>query len=539
MANSNSSMPRTPIINRNQMREIMIIGDCSVLRISVSKNGDVINSVEGSAFLGETLDHQKVLFTAKHIFLFSSFEDKKLTLKCANGEHQTMFTIPLEEYDREKVFLLDDPDSAAIILNDNLVRQCQNAGSAFVNIGKFEPILKPIIIQGFPKGGQLSLSTGWITDINEERFSHNAGSEPGSSGSLVLELEENSINVAGIHYGSGNEGQTGLATNINYIIHQILLHNQLCFPHVTSLPQSVLEYWKPYSNLSLQPHLQLIQFVRRIPKHLLCIDGENKAYVNSIAYNSAGDELLLVANSKRVCAMCLHKNTDILRDVYRSGDTEESILSMCLMSELDTLIISSVNQRKSGSSFTYWLVALSRSGSEWREAHRVQTEHLAGICCALNESRVLIGNGLEQYLELFSVEGDQQIARICSIHVPEYWRFSATFISETLVAMSYKDNSVRVSRLRGDKLEEIARIQMKDPFQLLWVAGRLLVTEYYFDTKSYAVVELEMRDTRLECRRELMGHSDRIYVRTSWCEVEDGLAVFDWNSRDIMHYSLA
>ena len=52
------------------------------------------------------------------------------------------------------------------------------------------------------------------------------------------------MNVAGIHYGSGNEGQTGLATNINYIIHQILLHNQPCFPHVEPIPQSVVEYFK-------------------------------------------------------------------------------------------------------------------------------------------------------------------------------------------------------------------------------------------------------------------------------------------------------
>ena len=121
--------------------------------------------------------------------LFSFVEDTKLTLKCANDVGNTMFTIPLETYDREKLFLLDDPDSAAIILNDDLIRQCQLGGSAFVSIGEFEPILKQITIQRFPKCGQLSLSTGWITEINEERFSHNAGSEQGSSGSLVLELE--------------------------------------------------------------------------------------------------------------------------------------------------------------------------------------------------------------------------------------------------------------------------------------------------------------------------------------------------------------
>ena len=142
MANSSSIMPRTPIINHEQMQKIMSIGHCSVIRISVSKVGNANNSMEGSAFLGETPDHQKALFTARH--LFSSVEDTKLTVKCANIARDTMFTIPLEEYDREKLFLLDDPDSAAIILNDDLVRQCQIAGSAFVSIGKFEPIQRPI-----------------------------------------------------------------------------------------------------------------------------------------------------------------------------------------------------------------------------------------------------------------------------------------------------------------------------------------------------------------------------------------------------------
>ena len=33
-----------------------------------------------------------------------------LTLKSANEARDTMFTISLEEYDREKLFLLDDPD---------------------------------------------------------------------------------------------------------------------------------------------------------------------------------------------------------------------------------------------------------------------------------------------------------------------------------------------------------------------------------------------------------------------------------------------
>ena len=238
MATNSTINKRTPIITHGQFNEITSIGVRSVIRICVSKVGIINNHIEGSAFLGETPDHQKALFTARHLFPFD--EETSINVECANLARDTMFTIPLEEYDREKLFLLDDPDSAAIILNDDLVGRCQRAGSAFVRIGNFEPIVRPITILGFPGGGQLSLSTGWITEINDERFSHNAGTQPGNSGSLVLEHEENSMNVAGIHYASENEEQTGWASNINYIIHEILLRNNPCFPLPLSVP-SMLE----------------------------------------------------------------------------------------------------------------------------------------------------------------------------------------------------------------------------------------------------------------------------------------------------------
>ena len=38
-----------------------------------------------------------------------------------------------------------------------------------------------------------------------------------------------------------------------------------------------------------------------------------------------------------------------------------------------------------------WLVALSRNGSNWREAQRERTDESGLINCALSDSRVLIG----------------------------------------------------------------------------------------------------------------------------------------------------
>ena len=94
-------------------------------------------------------------------------------------------------------------------------------------------------------------------------------------------------------------------------------------------------------------------------------------------------------------------------------------------------------------------MALSRNGCEWREEQRVQTDRLGLISCALSDSRVLIGGWISTYMELFRVESGSRIVRVHRIRVPEEFRwFSATCGSDTLVAMSYRDYSVRVHRLR-------------------------------------------------------------------------------------------
>ena len=140
------------------------------------------------------------------------------------------------------------------------------------------------------------------------------------------------------------------------------------------------------------------------------------------------------------------------------------------------------------------------------------------------------------------MESGPRVARLHRIDLSEefdeFFCFSATFGSNTLVAMShpYMDQSVRVHRQRGDRLEELARIKLKCPDRLLWLADRLLVADS--DDKSHAVIEREMSDTRLERRRELIATSENIRVG-SWCAVNDGLAIFDKNSNDVLLYSFA
>ena len=147
-------------------------------------------------------------------------------------------------------------------------------------------------------------------------------------------------------------------------------------------------------------------------------------------------------------------------------------------------------------------------------------------------------------MELFGVESGPRIARLHCIHVPgqygHYRWFSASCSSDTLVAMTYQypDQSVRLHRLRGDRLEELAHIHLKDLIRLVWLADRLIVTDWEGSKDSHAVIELEVSDTRLERRRELISTSEHINV-SRLCAVNDELAIFDFNSRNILLYSLA
>ena len=260
-----------------------------------------------------------------------------------------------------------------------------------------------------------------------------------------------------------------------------------------------------------------------------------------MSYNSARDELFLTdRDNKVVRAIRVRDNAGDLRDVYSAP----LVLSVCHMSDSDTLLVCSGEYGPRGE-WARWLVALSRNGSEWRKAQHVQT--VGHISCAVSDSRVLIGDSNSKYMEMFRVESGPRIAPVHRIHVPEkYNSFSATCGSDTLVAMSYPktenirkgDNSVRVHRLRGDRLEELARIQLKQPLYLLWLADRLLLAERDEKTNSHAVRELEVSDTRLERRRELIATSENISV-SSLCAVNEGVAIFDANSKDMLHYSFA
>ena len=156
---------------------------------------------------------------------------------------------------------------------------------------------------------------------------------------------------------------------------------------------------------------------------------------------------------------------------------------------------------------------------------------------------MLLGCNYSAYMALFSVTVGPRIEFVHRIQVLEKYHsvsVSVTRSNETFVAMSYqKDQSVRVHRLQGKRLTEIARIRCYEPRDLLWLDGRLLVAELC--NYSHAVIKLEVNGRRLERHRKLIAVGEQIRVH-SWCTglaMEIGVAIFDWklNARELPLYS--
>lgn len=205
------------------------------------------------------------------------------------------------------------------------------------------------------------------------------------------------------------------------------------------------------------------------------------------------------------------------------------------MSDSDSLIVCAKEAKK------IWIIVLQRNGDNWSERARTGSDIEQTISCALNDSRVLIGHYDSNYIELFRLNEDNPvIERVQSFSKElKYASFSAkSFDRDTLVAMSYKSpDKVCVKQLRDNKLEMLAEIELNKPRYLLWIDKRLLATE----DNSYSVSELLVPfgsnlNWKLERRYKPIRLPEGIIL--AGCAVENGFAIHDFNSRNILNYEL-
>lgn len=288
----------------------------------------------------------------------------------------------------------------------------------------------------------------------------------------------------------------------------------------------------------VSPEPTSLQIVRRFPTKSLIKSFEEAPYINTIGYNSARDELFYADFANNMLRMIHLRGDDKVHDVHKVHQ-QEVVRSICHMPVSDTLLLlfydktpDEINENN-----VLWLVSMTRSGDGWREALRVKTDDDAGYrCFTLSDSRVLVGGHYSSKCVLYRIVNGSQISQIATITAPvKYEKMAAAFINEEIVAMICKDDSLRTYRLdERNQLVEIGRIQLKNPADLMWFSGRLLVAESNEVTKSYSISEFAVSGSNLERRRQL---TNSCIDMKGWCAVDNGFVIFNYESRELMHYS--
>ena len=102
--------------------------------------------------------------------------------------------------------------------------------------------------------------------------------------------------------------------------------------------------------------------------------------------------------------------------------------------------------------------------------------------------------------------------------------------------MTYdEDKSVRVHLLNADRLEELTRTHLNQPWHILWLADRLLVHDYHREPYSETVFELAPSGTGLERLRDDLIDSTSIGIFI-WTADINGLVIFGNINKNILHY---
>ena len=87
---------------------------------------------------------------------------------------------------------------------------------------------KEIFILQYPKGKELSFSSGIILGIKNNKIMHNSSTYEGSSGSPII-LRNSNNSIIGLHYGSNKNDRFNLSTNIISIFNHIKNYNNNYF----------------------------------------------------------------------------------------------------------------------------------------------------------------------------------------------------------------------------------------------------------------------------------------------------------------------
>ena len=221
----------------------------------------------------------------------------------------------------------------------------------------------------------------------------------------------------------------------------------------------------------------------------------------------------------------------------------KNVHSVTFDASTDTLLLAVWIEGATGG--VYWLVSLRRGPEEWIEVTRIQSEikHLDFgpwyvSLSAVGDSRVLLGEHDTERLAVFDVNEKRDLRSVGTVLLENQFRvFACTREGpDTLVALSHDDNSVSLHRLVALQLEQLARVHLTDPWDLLFRGYTLLVSDYK-DVRKQAIISMDTRGGHLTRQRQLLEANAKIRVE-QWCLSDGHLLILDYNSKDLLVYSI-
>ena len=156
----------------------------------------------------------KMLFTNNHVLNNESIQIGKI-IKCAYKNKIKVIEITEKRFCQTNA----DLDYTCIqIFNDDKIEAFYEIENEKNKHPEDNYLNEDICIMQYPKGGSLTLKTGDLKQIDEEKIQHSVTTFKGSSGSPIILLLRD-YKIIGIHRGTNNK--LNLGTSMKYIIEDI------------------------------------------------------------------------------------------------------------------------------------------------------------------------------------------------------------------------------------------------------------------------------------------------------------------------------
>lgn len=270
----------------------------------------------------------------------------------------------------------------------------------------------------------------------------------------------------------------------------------------------------------------------------------------SFSYSARFDELFVIMPGNRtVSSLAPVAAHSKLRPVY-IAPAPAVPSSVCFIQQTGTLLISKYEDANQNGTVSFYISALSRDVQNWLQQSELKLDLLverdacdSTTLCALPESTVLFGAVLTRSLSLLKLAPGHQIELLHRINTPElYTCLSATMLDgQVLVALGLSDSdSVSVSRLANNRLEELSRLQLMKMSEcnVLWSGEHLLLAEMtWAELKNrYAqnIVELDTSRTPL-ARGPVLLHDA---ASDAWCTDGESLILWNWKALEVRGYKM-